>query len=172
MLCLSSSPLLTASVSFVFWYSFTAEKQKGNNLNACLCIVPEEGTILKYFCIIFGNEYTYIKYILDWAFAPHIIEEIWCMPLSMCIIVLCYFYAVLKTPCMFSSVPLAQLPFPGKLLYRNNHVFVPKAKCLRNAGALVIGVCQWEREERGWREAGEDGGEWKKGTVLFACTLG
>lgn len=94
------------------------------------------------------------------------------MPLSMCLSVLRYFYAVLKTSCMFSSAPPAQLPFPGKLLCRNNHVFVPKAKCLRNAGALVIGVCQWQREERGWRGAGEDGGECKKGTVLFACTLG
>jgi len=36
---------------------------------------------------------------------------------------------------------------------------MPKAKRLRNAGALVIGDYQWLLEERGWREAGEDGGE-------------
>jgi len=45
MLCLTSFPLLTASVYFIFWYSFTAEKQKVNHFNACLCIVPEEGNI-------------------------------------------------------------------------------------------------------------------------------
>lgn len=84
---------------------------------------------------------------------------------------LCYFEAVLNTPCMFSKAPTGSTPFHWKLLCRSNHVFVPKAKRLRNAGALVIGDYQWEREERGWREAGEDGGEWKQGNSALCMYI-
>ncbi len=85
---------------------------------------------------------------------------------SQCFVLLCYFEHILHAAC--SPVP-HQLP--GKLSCRSNHVFVPKAKRLRNAGTPVIDDCQWECKGRDWCETGEDGGEWKQ-RISIACMCG